>query len=106
MLVPALGLLRIRARLLLEAPRDEEPEPGPHERDQEQPADELGERELPTEEDPDHYPELEDEVRGRELERHRRDEARALLQHRLRDRDGRVAARRGSGAEAGRERDG
>ena len=102
-LVPGLRRERVSARLLLEAARDEEPQPGPHERDQEHAADELRERELPAEEDPDHDPELEDEVRGRELERHRRDEARALLEHRLRDRDGRVAARRRGGAEAGRE---
>ena len=44
----------------------------PHQRDEDEAADELGERELPAEEDPHDDPELEDEIRGGELERHRR----------------------------------
>ena len=59
-----------------------------------QAAHELGQRELPAEEDPHHDPDLEDEVRRGELEHHRRDEARAFLEDRLRDRHRRVAAGR------------
>ena len=68
---PRLRRLRVRARLLLEPPRDEEADPGPHERDQDEAAEELRERELPAEEDPHHDPDLEHEVRRGELERHR-----------------------------------
>ena len=104
-LVPGVDRLRPRAGLLLLAPRDEDAHADPHQHDQQQAADELRERELPAEEDPDHDPELEDEVRRGELEDHRRGEARALLEQRLRDRDRRVAARRRGRAEPGRERD-
>ena len=96
---------RVRADLLLTLARHENVQRTPHEQDQEDAADELGERELPAEEEPQHETELEDEVRGRELERHRRREARALLEQRLRDRDRRIRARRRRSAEPGRERD-
>ena len=103
-LVARVGRLRVArassSSRLLTSSRSAEPD----ERDQHDPADELGQRELPAEEDPEHDPELEDEVRRRELEGHRRGEARALLEHRLRDRDRRVAARRRGRAEPGRER--
>src|SRR4029078_5421380 len=88
------GALRVAPRLLLEPPAHEQPEPEPDERDQDDPTDELGGHELPSEKDPEHDPELEDEVSRRELERHPGSEARALLEHRLRDRDRGVAARR------------
>ena len=102
-LVPGVGRHRLRARLLLEPRRDERTDEHPHQHDQDEPADELGQRELPAEEDPRHDPELEDEVRRGELERHRGREARPFLEHRLRDRDRRVAARRGGRAERRRE---
>src|SRR5947199_349510 len=93
------------ARLLLQPPCHEQSYAEPHQRNQDQPADELRERELPPDEDPDHDPELEDEVRRGELEHHRRREARSLGEHRLRDRDRRVATRGGRRAEPRRERD-
>src|SRR6266566_1866980 len=100
-----LGCLRVQAPLFLEPPRYEEPQPQPHQRDQDHPADELGECEVPADEDPDHDPELEDKIRRGELERHRRGEARPLREERLRDRDSGIATGRRRRAEAGRERD-
>ena len=97
--VAGLGLDRVGTGLFLEPPGDEQPDPGPHERDQQDPAHELRQGELPAEEDPHHDPDLEDEVRGGELEGHRRSEARALLEDRLRNRNRGVAAGRRGGAE-------
>src|SRR5262249_7753033 len=94
---------RMLACAILQRPCDEQPHRAPHERDQEDPADELRERELPAEEDPHDDAELEDEVCRRELECHCGREARALLEQRFRDRDGRVAAGGRGGAEACRE---
>src|ERR671937_847189 len=42
--VSSLRRFGVPARLLLEPPRDREPDSGPHERDQHDPADELGQR--------------------------------------------------------------
>ena len=99
----ALMWLGVRTGLFLEPPRDEQPHGEPHERDQDDAADELGERELPAQKEPQHEAELEHEVRGGELERHGGREARALLEQRLRDRDRRVGARRRGRAEPGRK---
>ena len=104
-LVPGLRRVGVRARLLLEPPRYEEPDAEPHQRDQHDPADELGERELPPEEDPHDDADLEHEVRRRELEDHRRGEAGALLEERLGDRDRRIAARRRRRSQARGQRD-
>ena len=60
---PACAADRVLARLLLEPPRDEQPHADPHQHDQDEAADELGERELPAEEDPHDDPELEHEIR-------------------------------------------
>jgi hypothetical protein len=60
--------------------------------DQEETAEKLGERKFPAEEDPEHDPDLEDEVRRGELERHRRPKASPLLKERLGDGDGGVTA--------------
>ena len=54
------------------------------------------------EQEADDDAELEDEVRRGELERHRRREVRALAEQRAGERDRRVGARRGRGAEGGR----
>ena len=104
-LVPGAGGERALSRLLLLLARHEQPDPEPHESDQKHAADELGEGELPADEDPEHDSELEDEVRRGELEHHRAGEAAALLEDRLRDRDSCVAARRRGRAEPCRERD-
>ena len=48
--VPGLRFDRMRARVLLEPSGDEEPNRGPHEHDEDDAADELGERELPPQE--------------------------------------------------------
>src|SRR5205807_492464 len=57
------------------------------------------------EEQPEHEAELENEVRRRELERHRGNETRPPREERLRDRDRRVRARRRRGPERRRKRD-
>ena len=62
MLVPAVGLQGVLARLLLQTRRHEHAQQSGHDRDQHQPADELGERELPAEQHPDHDPELEHQI--------------------------------------------
>ena len=73
-----------------------------HQRDHHDPADELGERELPADQDPEHQAELPDEVGRGELEGERGRGRGALLEERLGDRDRRVGAGGGGGAEAGR----
>ena len=77
-----------------------------HQRDHHDPAEVLAERELPADQDPQHEPELPDEVRGGELERERRGGRGALLEQALGDRDRGVGAGRGGRAEAGGARDG
>ena len=72
--------------------------------DHHDPAEVLRERELPADQDPQHEPELPHEVGRGELEGERGGRARALLEQALGDRDRRVGARRGRGAEAGRPR--
>ena len=71
MLVAGVGLLGVLAGLLLEALGDEQPQQHGHDDDQHEPADELGERELPADQHPHHDPKLEHEVRRGELERQR-----------------------------------
>ena len=59
------------ASFVLEPPRDEEAKEDRHEDDQDGAAEKLREREPPAEQDPEHEPELPDEVRRRELKRER-----------------------------------
>jgi len=70
-------------RLLLEAFRDEQPQQHGHRDDQDQSANELGERELPADQHPEDDPQLEDEVGGGELEGQRRGRRGALLKQAL-----------------------
>jgi hypothetical protein len=104
-LVAGLGRDRMLARLLLDPPSDQPADAGPHGDDEEDPPDELCEGELPAEEDPEDDPDLEDEVRGGELERHRGGEAGTLLEERLGDRDSGVATGGRSRSEASGERE-
>ncbi len=67
-LVPAVGRERVRARLLLQPRRDEQPQHQRHQDDHHEAAEVLGERELPAEQHPQHQAELPDEVRRGELE--------------------------------------
>jgi len=97
---------RVCPRLLVERTRDEQPQQERHEHDENEPAEELCGGELPDEEDPEHEPELPDEIPRGELERERGCRRRSVLKERLRDRDGRVRARGRRGAECGRARDG
>src|SRR5690349_15174233 len=69
MLVARIHVLSMRSRLSLEPFRDEETQQRAHEHDQQQAADQLRQRELPADEDPQHDPELEDQVGRVELER-------------------------------------
>ena len=66
--------------------------------DHERPADELGQRELPAEQDSHHDPELDHEVGGGELEHHRRGEVGAAAKDGARHRHGRVGAGGARGA--------
>ena len=84
---------------------DEDAGEQPHEHDQHDPADELGERELPADQHPEHEPELPHEIGRGELEGQRGARRRALLEERLRDRDRGIRARRGGRAERGRPSD-
>jgi hypothetical protein len=101
--VTCLGRDGMLPRFLLEPTGDEVADPDPHEDDEEQPAHELGEGEFPAEKDPEDDPDLEDQVRRGELKDHRRGKACPFLEKGLRDRDGGVAARGGSGPEPGRQ---
>ena len=103
MFVAARGGERVLTPSFLEPACHEEPNRRPHERDQEDPADELGERELPPEEDPHDDSDLEDEIRRGELKRHHGGEARTFLEQRLRNCDRRVAAGGRRRAETRRE---
>ena len=103
-LVAGVGLLSMPARLLLEPGRDEHAHEERHQDDHHQPAEVLGQGELPADQHPEHEAELPHQVGGRELKRHRRRRGRALLEQALCDRDGRVRARRGRRAEPGRPR--
>ena len=76
-----------------------------HQHDHHDPAEVLGERELPADQHPQHEAELPHEVRRGELEGERGRRRGALLEQALGDRDRRVGARGRGGAEAGRERD-
>ena len=82
------------ARLVDEPAGEEKPEEQRDADDHQRPADELAERELPAEHERDHDPELDDEVRRRELEHDRGGEVRALAEERARERDGGVGAGR------------
>ncbi len=99
-------MLRVLARLALEPRRDEGPQERPHERDQDEPAHELREGELPAQQQPQHQAELPHEVGGGELEGQRGRRRGASGEQGARDGDRRVGARRGRGAEAGRASDG
>ena len=99
-LMTGVGRRGMLARLLLDPARNEDPEDEGHDHDHDQAADVLRDRELPADQHPEHEPELPDEVRGGELERERADPGGALLKQRLGDRDRRIGARRGCGAEA------
>jgi hypothetical protein len=94
----------VLAHGLLLAARDEQAHRQPHQRDEREPAEELRGGELGPEEDPQDDPELEDEVGRGEHERDRGGQPGALLERALADRDRRVGARRGRGAEPGRAR--
>ena len=83
MLMAGVGLARVLAGLLLELRADEQPQQHRHQHDHHDPADVLGERELPADQHPQHQPELPHEVGRGELERERRGGARALLKQRL-----------------------
>ena len=86
-------------RLLLEARRDEQPQRHRHQHDHHDAADVLGQRELPADQDPEDQAQLPDQVGGGELEGERGRRRGPLLEQRLGDRDRRVGARRGRGAE-------
>jgi hypothetical protein len=95
----------VLARAGLQARRDECPQADRHQGDHHQAADELGHRELPADEDPEHQAELPDQVRRGELECERRRGRGALLKERLGDRHGRVGARGGRRTQPRREGD-
>ena len=99
-LVAIVRRLGVASRLALERRRDEPAQEDGHHGDQHQPADELGERELPPDQHPHDHAELDHEVGGGELEGQRARRGGALLEQRLGDRDGRVAARRAGRSQA------
>ena len=105
MAVARRGCLRVLACLELQPARDEQAQQHGHQRDQHQPADELGERELPPDQHPHEQAELDHEIGGGELERERAGSRCAGGEQRSGDRDGGVGAGRGGGAEPGRRRD-
>ena len=85
--------------------RDEEqPQSSGHQHDHHDPAEVLGERELPADQHPQDQPQLPHEVGGGELERQRGGRRGALGEQRERDRHRRVGARGGGGARSGRQR--
>ena len=104
-LVAGLGVRGVLAGSPLQARRDERAQQHGHDRDQQQAADELGQRELPADQDPDHDSELDDEVGRGELEGQRAGRRGALGEQRLGDRDGGIGAGGGGCAERRRERD-
>jgi hypothetical protein len=63
-----------------------------HDRDHDRTPDELGQRELPSEQHGQQDPELDDQVRRGELEGHRRREVRAVAEDGSGERDGGVGA--------------
>jgi hypothetical protein len=75
--------------------------PAHNKQDQQETADELGGGEFRAEEDPEHDPELEDEVRRGDHERQGGRQPRAFLKCALCDRDRRVRAARGRRAQPG-----
>ena len=93
------------AGLLLQPRRDEAAQQQRHQRDHDDAADELGERELPADQHPEDEAELPDQVGRGELEGERGDRRGALCEERAGDRDRRVGAGGGGGAEPGRLRD-
>src|SRR3954452_16095396 len=102
MVVAGLRLLGVAPRLLLQSRRDEHAQEHRHQADQDDPAEELGEGELPAHQHPEDEAELPDEVGRRELEGEGGDRRGALLEERLGDRDRRIGAGGGGGAEGGR----
>ena len=74
---------------LRDHPRHHQPEQDDHDRA----ADELGQRELPADQQPQHDPELHDQVRGGDHEHHRRGEIRPAREQALRQRGRGVGAR-------------
>jgi hypothetical protein len=95
--------LRLILRLRHEAPREKRAEEDCQEDDHEGSAHELGEGELPTKQDDHDDRQLDDEIRGCDLEGHGRREARSLAEHRARDRDRGIRAGRRGGAESTRD---
>ena len=77
-----------------------------HQRDHDRAPDELSGGELPSDQDREDDPELEDEVGRAELERHRAGEVGALTKQRARERDGGIGARRGGSTEPGGDHQG
>jgi hypothetical protein len=71
--------------------------------DHDRSADELGSGELPAHQQCQQDAQLDDQVRGGDLEDHRGGEAGALAEQRPGQRDGGVGAGRGGDAEAGRD---
>ncbi len=95
------GLL---ARLVDQPLLQEDPERDRDEDDHQRAADELADDELPAHQQPEHDPELGDEVGRGDLERDRSGEVGAAAEERPGERDRRVRARRRGRAEAGRDR--
>ena len=91
------------ARLVEQPPGEEAPEHQRDADDHQRAADELGQGELPAEQQGQDQPEFDDEVRAGELERDRGGEVGALAKQRAGQGDGGVGARRRRGAQAGRD---
>jgi hypothetical protein len=78
MFVAARGVLSVAAGALLQRGGDEAAQEQRHQRDQDEAADELGQRELPADQHPEDEAELPDQVGRGELERERGDRRGAL----------------------------
>src|SRR5262245_33135864 len=93
--------VRLPTRLVDEAALEEDAKCDRDEDDHQRAADELAEHELPAEQQRDHDPELEYEVRGGDLERNRRREIGTTAKERARKGNRGVGAGGRGGAEAG-----
>jgi hypothetical protein len=86
------ALVRLFLGLFEKVPREKHPEEKGQENDHERCADEFGQRELPAQQHQHDDAELDDEIGGSHLERHRSCEIRALAKDRAGERHCRVRA--------------
>jgi len=103
---PGNALLGLLGRFTQEPLAQDDPKHQGDEHDDDRAADELGEGELPAQQQKHDHPELDDQVGRGDLERHGRGEVRALAKQGPRQRHGSIRARRGRHPKPGGSDDG